>query len=88
MIIDNFHIIGACIGPPKAEAPLIVDTNAVLAGTPTRQGLKTIARRHSQIIQSGGDFKLPQFSPRRGGDIHETSDADTFRESFGFRALE
>lgn len=78
MIIDNLHVFGARSGPTEADSPLIVDTNAVLPGTPTLQCFKTISRRHSQIIKSGGNFELPQFTPRHRSNTHKASDADTF----------
>ena len=78
MIIDNFYIFSTGIGPPKADPPLIVDSNAVLPGPLAPQSFEAIARRHSQVIESSGDFQLPQFAPRDRGDIHKTSDAKTF----------
>lgn len=45
MIIDDFHIMGTIIAPHKTDAPLVVDTNAVLSRTITSQRLETIAGR-------------------------------------------
>lgn len=88
MIIDNFHIFGAGIGPPKTDPPLIIDADAVLARTLAAQRLKAIARRHSQIIESGRDFQWSQFAPRHSCDIDETSDANTPGQRLGVSALE
>lgn len=88
MIIDDFNILGACFRPAKADAPLIVDTNTVLPGTLALEGLKAVTRRHPQIIDSGGDFELPQLSPSHDSNIHESLGADAFRERFSIRALE
>jgi hypothetical protein len=32
MIVDNFNILSAVIAPSEADAELVVDPNAVLAG--------------------------------------------------------
>ncbi len=88
MIIDDLHIFGASFCPPKANAPLIIDTNAVLPGSLAFEGFKAIARWHFQIVQSGDDFELPQLSPRHCSEIYEPSDADALGECFGIRTLE
>ena len=31
MVINNFNVLGVAIDPNKANAPLVVDTDAVLA---------------------------------------------------------
>jgi len=43
MIINNFDAFRASIRPTKADSPLIIDANAVLTGTITRECLKAIA---------------------------------------------
>jgi hypothetical protein len=88
VVVHDFHIFGARIRPPKADAPLIIDTNAVRAGTVALERFKTIAGRHSQILQSAGDLELSQLAPRNSSDVHEPPDAESFRERFGIRALE
>jgi hypothetical protein len=42
---------GMTVSPLKADPPLIVDANTVLAGTVATQPFQAIGRRHAQILQ-------------------------------------
>jgi hypothetical protein len=88
MVVHDLDILGTCVRPPKANPILIVDPDTVLARSIAFQGLQPIARRHTQIIQSGGDFKLPELAPRNGCDIREALDPLSLGESLGVGALE
>jgi hypothetical protein len=63
VVINEFDIFCARINPTKAEAPLIIDPNTVLAISFSLQRFEAIARRHAQVIQSRSDLKLPELSP-------------------------
>jgi hypothetical protein len=52
MVIDNFNIKNITVQPAKTNTPLIVDANAVLSRSVTRQGFKSIARRTTQKRKS------------------------------------
>ena len=67
VVIHNFYIFNACIGPAKTDTPLIINTNAVLTFSVADQRFKAIARGYPQIVQSARDLKLPQFSLRYCG---------------------
>jgi len=54
MIIDNFHVIGVTIVPLKANAPLGIDSDAVLAGASTFEHFQPVPRRNFQRFQSDG----------------------------------
>jgi len=88
MVVDDFHILRACIRPLEANAPLIVDSNAVLARSLAFENLKAIARLHLEVIQPTSDFKLPQLAPCHFSDIYEPLDMVAFRERLSIRALE
>jgi hypothetical protein len=62
MIIHDFDIVGIAIAPDKADAPLVVDANAVLPFPITSQRFQVIARRRPQIAKFRGDVQLPQLS--------------------------
>ena len=79
MIIDDLYVFSTSIRPPKTNPPLLVDTNTVLARSFAFQGLEGISRRYSQIIESRGDFELPQLSPCDRSDIYEPLDANACR---------
>ena len=52
MVINNFNGVCIAIFPGETDAPLVINTNAVLPGPATFQGFQAIGRRHSHIIQS------------------------------------
>jgi hypothetical protein len=54
MIVDDFHIVGFAVAPPKANAPLIVDADTVLAFSIANQFLEPISAGHAEIIQCRG----------------------------------
>jgi len=82
VVIHYFHVFNASVSPAKANAPLIIDTNAMLPFSITRKFFKTIARRHSQIAQLACDLKLPEFSLCHRGDVYKSPDALAFRQRF------
>ncbi len=63
MIVDDFDVVRIAISPPKANSPLVVDPDAVLALSVAAEFLQSIARRNSQITKRSGrleDEELPQ----------------------------
>lgn len=70
MVVTELNIVGVTIDETKADAPLIVDGNRVLACAIGFQRVKPIARRHSQVRQLRSDvnqFELPECAPRHVG---------------------
>src|SRR5712664_159634 len=65
VIIGNFHVgrPGWPVEPFKAQAPLIVNANAVLAFAVTKQGLKPIARQRGEISERCGRLQTVQLHP-------------------------
>lgn len=49
VIINDFNVVGIAIMPAKTDAPLIIDADAVLSLSVTREYFQTIARRDSQF---------------------------------------
>lgn len=49
MVVNDLDIMGVAILPTEANAPLVIDTDTVLAAPPTSELLQSIARRYSQI---------------------------------------
>jgi len=76
MVIYDLNILCACFFPLKTDAPLIVNTNAVLAGTGASECFKTISGWHSQIIQPVGNLDLSQLPSCHIFDIHKPPYAD------------
>jgi hypothetical protein len=62
VVIRNFHIVGIAIAPDKANAPLVVDADAVLSFPIAFQYFQMIARRRLQIAKVSGNIQLSQLS--------------------------
>jgi len=88
VVIHNLHVFCARFRPPKTDAPPIIDSNAVLAGTVALKHFEAVAGRHPQVIQLIGDLNLSQLAPRHCRDVHKSPDADAFRKRFRIGALE
>jgi hypothetical protein len=54
MVIHNLNLVRMTALPPKANAPLVIDSNAVLASPASFEGLKPVAGRHRHLPQFGG----------------------------------
>jgi hypothetical protein len=62
MIIDNLDVRGSSRHPTETDTELVVDANAVLAGSIAGERFQAIAWRDAQITQSKGDLQLPKLS--------------------------
>jgi hypothetical protein len=52
VVVDDFHVLSSHVGPAEADAPLIVDADAVLPGSVAPQRLQPVAgdgRRSSSV---------------------------------------
>jgi hypothetical protein len=49
MIIDDLYIKGVAVSPDKADTPLFVDADTVLAFSIAVQGLQVIRRRKTKV---------------------------------------
>ena len=49
VVVNDLDIMGVAILPTEANAPLVIDTDTVLAAPSTFELLQSIARRYSQI---------------------------------------
>lgn len=58
MVINNFNGVCIAIFPGEADAPLVINTNAMLPGPVALQGFQAIGRRHLHIIQGFGAMEL------------------------------
>jgi len=62
MIIDDLDVTRAAVGPDEADAPLVVDPNAVLTRSSAPQRFQPVPRRGRQIAQNLGVVQLPQLA--------------------------
>jgi hypothetical protein len=51
VVVDDFDFVSATVAPTEADAPLVVDANAVLPLAIALQCFEVIARRHTQILK-------------------------------------
>jgi hypothetical protein len=80
VIIHDLNIVGVAVPPPKADTPPIVDPDAVLPSTVSRQFLEPVARRHSQVIQRFGRVENEKPSQGRALKISGPSPNDLAAE--------
>ena len=64
MVIDNPDIVRVVFAPAEADAPLVIDADAVLASAFAFQSFQMVAPRHSQFAQLGRGMERQQFPPR------------------------
>lgn len=80
MVVDDLNALGACIDPTEANAPLIIDADAVLSQALPLQCLEAIAWRNAKIIKATSDLKLPQLTSRDDCYVNKSPDALTLRQ--------
>lgn len=65
MIVSHFDVVGVACLPTEADAPLVIDANAMLASAIARQSFQPIGRWNPQIVQALSDIELYQLAPRK-----------------------
>jgi hypothetical protein len=85
MVIDDLDIVGARSTPAEADTPLVVDADAVLPCTATRQRFQPVAGRSAQVVKASGNLELPQLPACDAGDSLESP--NTFAKSEGSRVV-
>ena len=65
MIVRHFDVVGIALLPAEADAPLVIDANAMLASAIARQSFQPIGRWNPQIVQALSDIELYQLAPRK-----------------------
>jgi len=62
VVIHDLYPVRSAIPPLEANAPLIVNADAVLTGTVCAQFLKPIGWRYAKIIECGGTIQHAKFA--------------------------
>jgi hypothetical protein len=60
VVVRDRDVVGIAGVPPEADAPMVVDANAVLASPITHQPFQPIARRHAEVAELYGGIQLSQ----------------------------
>lgn len=68
MVVNDLNPFWTSVAPPKADTPLIIDSDTVLPRTITAQTLKPVARRNPKILQTTRSVNLTQLAQR---DAHD-----------------
>jgi hypothetical protein len=61
VIVCDLDIVGAIRHPSETDAPLVVDSDAMLPRTITFQFLQAIARRSQQVLESAALSSIVSF---------------------------
>ncbi len=69
MVVYDFDFVGVFAFPTKAEAPLVVDANAVLAAAAAFEGFQAVAGRETHDVESVGGIELEELSSRGALDV-------------------
>ncbi len=69
MIVHDLDIPGIAVAPDEADAPLVVDTNAVLPDSVASKGFQSVAGRDSQILKAASSVDCNQLCPGPGLDL-------------------
>jgi len=64
MIVRDLDLVGITMPPLKADPPLIVDPDAVLAGTVAGKLLQAVPGRHAEVVESLGGIEDQQLAQR------------------------
>jgi hypothetical protein len=82
VIVHNLYILGSSI-PTEADAPLVVDPDAVLPHPVPSQRLKPIAWRDPQIVEPDRCVEQLQLSPGNPFERSKPPDCEVAEEAFG-----
>jgi hypothetical protein len=88
MIVDDLDIPWTIGRPNEADAELIVDSDAVLAGTIARERFQPVSRGYAQVGQLRGTVQHGELSHRDGFDVYEPPDSLADKECLRVGAFE
>jgi hypothetical protein len=88
VVVYDLDAFGARARPAKADAVLIVHSDAVLAGAVTLEGLKSITRRYPKIFKRSRDFQLTKLASGDRLDADEPNDSSAAGERLSVGILE
>jgi hypothetical protein len=69
VVVHDFDVIGIRVSPSKANPPLVVDSNAVLASPIASQGFEAITGRHPEVLKRHRGVQHQQLASRYSFDI-------------------
>jgi hypothetical protein len=87
-MVDDLYVSGPLWGPDEADAPLLIDADAVLSLPIIFQRFKSIAGRYLQIIKNCRPIQLHELAKVRSFDVHPAFHALTLEQGLCVFALE
>ncbi len=88
VVIHDLNIVRVAVTPREADAPAVVDSNAVCPGTVAFQEFQLVSRRNTQILQAQRPMQIQKLPPRRPFDRLKSANHAVLKERRGVRALE
>jgi hypothetical protein len=62
VIVRDFNFVSSVFLPDETDAVLIIDPDAMLAGSIVGQAFRAVSRRNPQVVQVFGSFQHVQFA--------------------------
>jgi len=88
VVIDDLHVAGISVVPDKANAVLVVDSDAMLAASIASEGLEPVTGEGCQITELAGGVQLLQLPLGDTGDPLQPSAEPAGEECLGLGILE
>ena len=88
MVVNNLDFVGMPSAPNKANAPLIVDADAVLPPPIPFQAFEAVSRQRRKRSDIYNGIENIQFAKRRALDCLEPAHSFPVKEALGIRAAE
>ena len=88
MIVHDLDFYSSFLRPDKAQAPLTVDADAVLAFAIVFKSLETVPWRHLQVIENCGPIQLCELAKCRALNVDPALNATAFKQGLRVLALE
>jgi hypothetical protein len=88
VVIHNLNVMRIAVTPREADAPLVIDSNAIRPRAVSLQQFKLIPGRHAKILQPPCLMQVQKLPPRRPLDGLKSPDHAVLKERSGVRAPE
>lgn len=86
MVVHNLDVVGLAVMPPEADAPLVVNPNAVLPDAATLQSFEPVSPDGSQVVKTGRCMEPPKPFSRSPLDALKLAGAEAVVQCLGFFA--
>jgi hypothetical protein len=88
VVVDDLDMESVAGLETKADTPLVIDADAVLAGPIAREFFQPVARRHAQVIQRFRPIQYRQLAHGAGGNVGEFLNTPSMKQRFGIGMTE